>query len=49
MFIPIQNVKLSSMVIPVLNGALWDMEQVHYEICENGLLAIYIKTYPLLS
>ena len=25
-------------MIPVLNGALWDMEQQHYGICEIGLL-----------
>ena len=29
--------------IPVLNGTLQDMEQVHCAICENGLLMI---SYP---
>ena len=28
--------------ISVLNGVLWDMEQVHYGICETGLLNVLI-------
>ena len=27
-----------NMHISVLNGAWWDMEHVHYGICENGIL-----------
>ena len=33
---PIQN---RNVHISVLNGALWDMEQVHYGMCELGQLA----------
>ena len=34
----IQNRKVH---ISVLDGALWDMAQVHYVICEIDLLALY--------
>ena len=32
--------------ISVLNGALWDMEQVHSGIYETGLLAVYSTKWP---
>ena len=33
--------------ISVLNGALWDMEQVHLGICEIGLLLWQLATPPV--
>ena len=35
--IPQCTIQNSNVHISVLNGALWDMEQVHYGICEIGL------------
>ena len=32
------SIKNRNVHIAVLNGALWDMEQVHYGICEIGPL-----------
>ena len=29
--------------ISVLNGALWDMEQVHYRICEISILITLVN------
>ena len=31
------------MYISVLNGALWDMEQVHAGICEIGLFTLFSR------
>ena len=36
--IPQCSIQNRNVHISVLNGALWDMEQVHSEICEIGLL-----------
>ena len=33
-YIPQCIIQNRNVHISVLNGALWDMEQVHYEICE---------------
>ena len=30
---------ITNACIPVLRGALWDMEQVHSEICEIGVFS----------
>ena len=39
-FIENRNVHIS-----VLNGALWDMEQVHSRICELGQLPVPMQMY----
>ena len=36
--IPQCSIQNRNVYISVLNGALWDMEQVHAGICEIGLL-----------
>ena len=36
--IPQCSIQNRNVHISVLNGAIWDMEQVHSEICEIGLL-----------
>ena len=37
--IPEYSIQNRNVHISVLNGALWDMEQVHSGICEIGLTA----------
>ena len=41
--IPQCSIQNRNVHISVLNGALWDMEQVRYVICEIGLLS-YTKS-----
>ena len=40
--IPQCTIQNRNVTISVLNGALWDMEQVHGGICEIGLLQMNI-------
>ena len=48
--IPQCSIQKRNVHISVLNGALWDMEQVHSRICEIGLLLALPHTYtPLTS
>ena len=46
--IPQCSIQNRNVHISVLNGALWDMEQVHSEICEIGLLPVWFFT-PVAS
>ena len=45
--IPQCSIQNRNVHISVLNGALWDMEQVHSGICEIGLLWRYMLFYKL--
>ena len=44
-YIPQYTIQNRNVDISVLNGALWDMEQVHHGICEWGhlLWVIYVR------
>ena len=41
------NTQNKNVYVSVLNGALWDMGNVHCSICENGLLGK--KTFQIIS
>ena len=47
--IPQCSIQNRNVHISVLNGVLWDMEQVHSGICEIGLLVTYENCYNLIN
>ena len=50
-YIQNRNVRISVLIlhISVLNGALWDMRQVHAGICEIGLVRVTKCVYVVLQ
>ena len=43
--IPQCSIQNRNVHISILNGAMWDMEQVHSGICEIGLFSIVDPSY----
>ena len=44
-YIPQYTIQNRNVHISVLNGALWDIEQVHFEICEKGPFHLPLKAH----